>query len=252
METERFEEIDFIRGLAVVLMIAYHTIFDLYIVGLLDLRIGSLPLEMFADVTAGTFFSVVGISLYISYSRTKGEGHGANYRLKKYLARGVKLLGWGAIVTAVTYFLFPDMVILFGALHFIGVSVILGYIALEFTTNWGRFYRFALLTLIVIAIFLINEPVRNLRANNPYLLWLGITPPDFQSLDYFPIFPWFGLVVSGLLLGEILYPGGTRKWGLYRMENPPLEFLGRHALVIYFLHQPFIYLSLFLFALLLT
>lgn len=248
METKRFEEIDFIRGLAVVFMIAYHAIFDLYLVDLLDLRIGALPLEVFADVTAGTFFSVVGISLYISFSRAKGEGQGANYRLKKYLARGVKLLGWGAIVTAVTYFLFPDMVILFGALHFIGVSVILGYGVLELTKGWKRFLRFTFLASIVIAIFLITEPVRSFQVNNPFLLWLGIAPPEFQSLDYFPIFPWFGLVVSGLILGEILYPRGARRWDLYKIGNPPLEFLGRHALVVYFFHQPLIYLGVFLFA----
>lgn len=247
MKKERFEELDLIRGLAVVLMIAYHAIFDLYIFGLLDLRIGSSPLEVFADVIAGTFFSVVGVSLYISFSRIKGKGSNVSRRLRKYFVRGLKLLGWGAIVTAVTYFLYPDMVILFGALHFIGISVILGYMVLEFTKGWRRFHRFALLALIVIAFFLISEPVRNFQANNPFLLWLGITPPEFQSLDYFPIFPWFGLVVSGLIFGEILYPGGTRRWGFYRIGSSPLEFLGRHALIIYFFHQPLIYLSIFLF-----
>jgi len=245
METERFEEIDFIRGLAVLLMIAYHAIFDLYIFGLLDLRIGALPLEVFADVTAGTFFSVVGISLYISFSRTKVEGHSAKFRLKKYLARGLKLLGWGAIVTAVTYFLFPDMVILFGALHFIGVSVMLGYCVLELTNGWRRFFRLTFLASMVIAIFLISEQVcRGLQINNPFLLWLGIAPPEFQSLDYFPLFPWFGLVVAGFVMGELFYPGGGRRIEVLNVQNRGLEFLGRNSLIIYFVHQPVLYVAI--------
>lgn len=247
MKKERFEELDLIRGLAVVLMIAYHAIFDLYIFGLLDPRIGSSPLEVFADVIAGTFFSVVGVSLYISFSRTKEENYDASYRLKKYFTRCAKLLGWGGIVTVVTYFLFPDMVILFGALHFIGVSVLFGYAALELTYAWKRFHRYVLFIMIVTAAFLINGPIRSVQVDNPFLLWLGMAPPEFQSLDYFPIFPWFGLVVSGLIFGEILYPGGTRRWGFYRIESYPLEFLGRNALIIYFFHQPLIYLSIFLF-----
>lgn len=247
MAKERFGEIDFIRGLAVVFMIAYHVVIDLRIVGLLDTRIGSFPFEVLANVTAGTFFSVVGLSLYISFSRTKGEGYGTNYRLKKYLVRGLKLLGWGAIVTAVTYFLFPDMVIMFGALHFIGVSVMLGYGSLELTKSLRKFHRYIFLTLIVIAVFLISGPVRNLQVDNPFFLWLGVVPPEFQSLDYFPILPWFGLVVSGMVLGEILYPRGARRWDIYRIGNSPLEFLGRHALIVYFFHQPLIYLSVYLF-----
>ncbi|MBS3786788.1 DUF1624 domain-containing protein, partial [Candidatus Bipolaricaulota bacterium] len=107
MKKERFEELDLIRGLAVVLMVAYHVIFDIHSIGLLDLKIGSPALEVFADVTAGTFFSVVGISLYISFSRTKGGSSNLNYRLRKYFTRSVKLIGWGVIVTVVTYFLFP-------------------------------------------------------------------------------------------------------------------------------------------------
>ncbi|MBS3736982.1 MAG: heparan-alpha-glucosaminide N-acetyltransferase [Candidatus Bipolaricaulota bacterium] len=249
MEKERFEEIDFVRGLAVVFMIAYHAMFDLRIAGFLDLQIGSFPFEVFANVTAGTFFSVVGISLYISFSRTKKEGYGKNYRLKKYSVRGIKLLGWGATVTVITYFLFPDMVILFGALHFIGVSVMLGYGALELTKGWKKFYRFTFLITIITAVFLISGSVRNLRVDNPIFLWLGIVPHEFQSLDYFPILPWFGLVVSGLILGEVLYPRGSRRWEFYRIGNSPLELLGRHALVVYFFHQPLIYLSIYLFAL---
>jgi len=243
MATERFEEVDFIRGLAVLLMIAYHAIFDLNIFGLLDLRIGAPPLEVFADATAGTFFSVVGISLYISFSRTNVEGHGANYRLKKYLARGLKLLGWGAIVTAVTYFLFPEMVILFGALHFIGFSVMLGYGTLELTKGWRKLFRLTILASIVIAIFLISEQVQSLQVNNPFFLWLGLAPPEFQSLDYFPLFPWFGLVVAGLVIGELLYPEGLRRLEGLKVQNRGLEFLGRNALIIYFVHQPVLYLA---------
>lgn len=243
----RFAEIDIVRGAAVIVMIIYHALFDLNMVGLMDIRISKGPLGLLARVTAGTFFTIVGLSLYISFSRTKRQVREGFNTSRKYLIRGGKLVVWGTVITGVTYFLYPKFVILFGALQFIGVSVVLGYLLLELTHGLKEGLRLFLLSFTLIALFFLTGPVRGSQVDHYFLLWLGMVPTAFQSLDYFPLMPWFGCVVGGLILGELLYPGGNRRYDVPVVKNRPVEFMGQHSLVIYFLHQPLLYLGIFLF-----
>ena len=243
----RFPEIDVFRGVAVLFMVLYHVLFDLYTFGLLEVPIQSGPGEVIADVTAAGFFSIVGISLRISFSRAEKGGLDRFARLKKYSLRGIKLLLWGGIITGVTYLLYPKFPVIFGALQFIGTSVLFGYLLLELTLQLNRLCRILSFGLLSLAVFLVAVPARALSVDHGFLVWLGPTPAGFQSLDYFPLLPWFGFVLGGLVLGELFYPAGTRRKKFYEVKNPALEFLGRNALVVYFLHQPLIYLGIFLF-----
>jgi uncharacterized membrane protein len=76
------------------------------------------------------------------------------------------------------------------------------------------------------------------------LLWLGFVPSTFSSVDYVPLLPYFGLVLLGVFVGNTLYAGGIRQFKIKdRSSASPvrgLSFIGRHALVIYFLHEPII------------
>ena len=102
------------------------------------------------------------------------------------------------------------------------------------------------------------EPSAFIRYNSqfsfpfPWLLWLGLKPFGFQSFDYFPMLPWFGVILLGVFAGNLLYPNGKRA---FRFPNfPPnplvrlLTFLGRHSLVIYFLHVPVLVAAVLLLA----
>ena len=42
----------------------------------------------------------------------------------------------------------------------------------------------------------------------------GTGSEDFYSLDYVPIFPWFGVVLIGMGLGDLLYRGYRRRFYL--------------------------------------
>ena len=75
----------------------------------------------------------------------------------------------------------------------------------------------------------------------PWLLWLGFVPSHFYTLDYFPLLPWFGVVLIGIFLGNSLYQNNKRKFSLKDhsqfIVNRGVCFLGRHSLIIYLLHQ---------------
>src|SRR5918911_2670765 len=141
-KVDRFWEVDAARGVAIIMMIVYHSTYDLDILGGYDIRSTSGNWALFADGTAGLFLFLVGVSLAISRARTTLTG----WRLfGKYLARGLRILAYGMILTLI--FLVLQMgVVAFGILHLIGVSIILAYPFLNL-----RFTNLVLGTLIFAA-----------------------------------------------------------------------------------------------------
>jgi uncharacterized membrane protein len=79
---------------------------------------------------------------------------------------------------------------------------------------------------------------------------IGVTPTYYPAIDYFPLIPWFGVVLLGIWFGNWFYMDNTRRvqlpdWGdVFPITT--LEFLGRHALIIYLIHQPIILAVLFI------
>ncbi|MCC7468445.1 MAG: DUF1624 domain-containing protein, partial [Burkholderiaceae bacterium] len=98
-----------------------------------------------------------------------------------------------------------------------------------------------------LAIILVSPVVAAMRGDG-WLVWLGIHPPAFYSIDYTPVFPWLGVVLIGVGLGAILYPRAARRWDheVPTLPRSPLRFLGRHSLAIYLVHQPIILGILFI------
>ncbi len=230
---ERFYEIDGIRGMAIISMIALHVLLDLWYFGIVSFEKGLLWRGAMI-ATASAFLLIVGVSLTISHSRVRDRPGKQVFR--KYLLRGAKIFSLGLLITLVTSFVMEDGVILFGVLHLIGVSVVLSYPLLR--------YRYANLflgiTVITAGLF-----VSGMRLDHPWLLWLGFPTSGIYMFDYFPLMPWFGVVLVGLFLGNTLYPGGKRSFTLKGTRGLPLKFsswLGRNSLFLYLAHQPLIFI----------
>ena len=242
---QRFWEIDSLRGLAIVMMVTFHLIFDLYYFGIFGFNVHSGFLWWFARVTAFIFIFLVGVSLSLSYSRTAlSANYGSQKSLfYKYLKRGLKIFGYGLIITAVTWLFIGEGFIIFGILHLIGIAIIIEYIFLK--------HKYANLFLGLIFITA-GIYLTSFTFDFYGLLWLGFTPNNFYTLDYFPLLPWLGVVSLGIFLGNTLYQNYTRhfklpnfsKYSLIRLSG----FLGRHSLLIYIIHQPLLIIILLIFA----
>jgi uncharacterized membrane protein len=241
--TDRYIEIDAARGVAILMMILFHTVFDLSLFHVYPVTVVTGFWRYFAFFTASLFLFIVGVSLVISHAREEERLAGDPRRQTgiavKFLKRGVGIFACGLLVTFATWLYLGEGFVIFGILHLIGVSTIL---ALFFF----RFRKVNLLIgcmLIVIGILLAEAGV-----TGPFwLLWLGIPPAPFTSVDYTPLLPWFGVVLVGMGVGERLYPGGKRSFAVPRLPAlifSPLAFLGRHSLLIYLLHQPVILILL--------
>jgi len=228
----RFWEIDLTRGIAIIMMVVYHLFYDLNYFNVYRVDINSGFWWYLARSTATTFLLLVGISLTISYSKTKIQNPKKN-TYRKYLKRGINIFILGLTITTTTWFLLKEGTIFFGILHLIGASIILSY----------PFLQYRHLNLITGALIIsLGIYLKNVTINSSYLLWIGLRPEHFHTLDYFPILPWFGVILIGLFLGNLLYPSNTRMFNLWNQPKNPIATLfcriGRHSLPIYISHQP--------------
>lgn len=232
---ERFWEIDFFRGIAVILMAIFNYSFALSYLGIYSPGWGFIFWWLFPRMIAGMFIFIAGISLSVSYARLK-EKKGAR---RKYGLRGLKIFSLGMLITASTLLFVPSVAIFFGILHFIGAAIMLSPLYLRRRNNH--------LLAAAIASIAIGIYLQGMTAGFPWLLWLGIAP-EFSTLDYFPVFPWIAIVLLGLYSGNTLYAKGRRRFEAPKQMKLayPAVVLGRNSLLIYMLHIPVLMLILLL------
>jgi uncharacterized membrane protein len=233
-------EVDVLRGIAVVAMVLYHFSYDLAYFGLFGVGFFRSGLGLETGRAIGTsFIFLAGLSLALSYQRAVDGQPSGRKLFRKYLGRGVRIFSYGLLITFLTWIFVPREMIWFGILHLIGASIVLAY-------------PFLGLGLPNIALgagcIAIGLYLNNFDAAHPWIAWLGIRPNSFM-LDYWPIFPWFGVVLLGIFAGNALF-GGRRKQTI-RAGPPlpairPLAFLGRHSLPVYLVHQPLLLATLIL------
>jgi uncharacterized membrane protein len=230
----RLWEIDMLRGIAILMMILFHIIFDLSFFRVIPVEAASGLWKYFAYATASLFLLIVGVSLTLSHARAVLSLSGVPLVLK-FVVRGAGIFALGLLVTFVTWLYLGEGFVVFGILHLIGISVMISPL----------FFRFRKSNAIIgfgcIATGFLLQGI----SGPVWMLPLGVNLETFWSVDYTPLFPWFGMVLIGMGTGEWLYPCGRRQ---FRLQEPPaffvdpLSFLGRHSLLIYLVHQPLIIL----------
>jgi uncharacterized membrane protein len=237
----RFWEIDLLRGVAILMMIGYHVPYDLDYFGSYTVDVQSGFWFFFARAIATIFLLLVGISLTLSFSRAAKLRKTEKRLYTKYLKRGLKIFSWGLVITFTTWFFLREGFVVFGILHLIGISIILAYPVIK--VRYGNL----VLGIVFIALGIF---INKVTVGFPWLLWLGLTPARFYSVDYFPLLPWFGVVLIGIFLGNSLYPHYRRSFDLHDLSQFTfirwLCFLGQHSLLIYLVHQPVLIASLYL------
>jgi uncharacterized membrane protein len=223
----RIAAIDLARGAALAGMIVYHFAWDLRFYGLAAIEVAEdLGWRLFARLIAGSFLALVGMSLVLA--------HGDRLRPRPFLRRLGQIVAAAAAVTIATYLLTPDAFVFFGILHAIALTSVL---ALPFLRAplW-------LIALAAAAVFLAPSLLASPAFDRPWLLWTGLVTVPPRANDYVPLFPWFGMVLVGVLLARLA--PRTRFWPALTGWAPRgrlarwLAWAGRHTLAIYLLHQP--------------
>lgn len=224
--SQRWDAIDFARGIAIAAMIVYHFSWDLSFLQLIGTNILQVPAwRWFARGIAGSFLALAGFGLVLA--------HAQGFRRKSFLKRLARVGGAALAVTLVTYLAFPGSYIFFGILHCIAVSSVLAlpFLRLHPALTLGA------AALCLIAPWLFTSPA----LDAPWLDWLGLGVADPVTNDYVPIFPWFGLVLIGVAGGKLLLARqetlGLARWRADNRFSRALMWVGRKSLPIYLTHQ---------------
>ena len=217
----RFDVLDAWRTLAIVLMVAYHFLYDLYIFGVISAdQLLSAPLNVLERVICCSFILLAGASARFS---------------RNNLRHGLVVLGAGLVVeigAAVA-----GQTIRFGVLMLLGSSMVLWHFLGK---GLQRFPGWSVAAGSGVLFFAARWWTGRTAVSVPWLYPLGFISPGFYSADYFPLLPWFFLFLIGTALGG---------WCLAHRENRlltvslpgALTWPGRHSLIIYVLHQPVLY-----------
>ena len=228
---------DELRGFAVLCMIFYHAFYTLaYLYGI-DWGMALLRFFMPAEpFFAALFILISGISSDLSRSNLK---------------RGLKLFAVALAVTLVTWLVVPSEIITFGILHFLSVCMILFGLCkkwldrLPFSWVWVFLCAIAyFLTMNItdgyLGIWAFSVALPQAWYEQTWLFPLGICSSSFRSSDYFPLFPWIFVFLAGTMLGRFAAADRFPSF-MYKSSIPALSWMGRHALILYVVHQPVIY-----------
>lgn len=256
----RFWEIDALRGVAIITMIVYHLMWDLWYWGVLpNVVLWEGFWKYWQRFTCGTFLILVGVSMTIVYRRQRQKlGPDANL-YPKFFWRGLKIFGLGMVITIVVTAAGVGYVD-FGILHLIGFATMVSYPLLRY--KWVNLGLWVLFSVAGKWLETVHWDGRwfipqfgswmgaPLWIDGRWLAPLGVTPTRYPAVDYFPIIPWLGVVLLGVFLGNLLYAENKRRFALPYWGNlfpfNALEFLGKHSLLIYMIHQPLLLLALYL------
>lgn len=220
----RIWELDALRGLCIIGMIAVHFVYDLVSLYELVRWEYSAAFSVLMDRGGVLFLLISGICVTLG---------------SRCVRRGLIVFGCGMIVTAVTVGMHrlggmdQSVIIRFGVLHCLGVCMAAWPLLKKLPTP--------ALGILGMGMVIVGLMLQNVRIGFPGLFWLGLITPEFSSSDFFPLLPYLGFFLLGALAGRTLY---HKKETLLPKVNPAkplirfLTFCGRQSLPIYLLHQP--------------
>ena len=237
----RIFELDFLRGIAIALVMMDHFIFNLYYFGGIwdssAMFFDSIfyPLKEFAyfywnnpiriwvrRIVITGFFIISGISS--SFSRNnKTRGF-------KTLAVAIAITVFSSIFSLITHL---DTTIYFNAIHVFGICALVYYILQD--SDWKITVLVIVLVFLVGILIGLNPP----SVKTLILAPLGVYPQGVYPADLMSLAPWLGFFLIGCLIGKYYYKDKTSLFVKIEASalSRPILFLGRHSLVFYFGHQ---------------
>ncbi len=217
-ETQRLFYIDFLRFLAIILMIIYHTGYDLALLKVMKINMRSTFWYYLPRVIVPLFLFSSGLSINLNQSVNS-----ISENFKKLRFRIFKIAFFALLISIVTYILFPKFWIFFGTLHCIASCSLIATLFL------GR----SLLPLVIGVAIQLNYFLSLIPFQDP------MDQIKIKSMDYISLYPWLGVFLIGMGLSKISFEYLSKypcpkslKW---------ISFISQKSLPIYLLHQVLIY-----------
>ena len=224
---------DVVRGFSVISMVLFHLCYDLRFIAGVPLSWFAPPLQdVWRASISWTFLFVAGCMCPLSHNN---------------LRRGLTYSGAALAVWAVTSVVSVDTPISFGIIYCMAACTLVAWAL----ARLGALPRGRAAAAVLVILFLslqglphgviglgpfVLELPRTLY-QTPCLAWLGLPGAGFVSGDYYPLLPYLCMYLAGAALGWGWARRGYPAWAREARVGP-LSFVGRHALLVYVVHQP--------------
>ena len=274
---ERIIEVDLLRGLPIFLVVLFHLCYDFmelpsvfsnygevisnypqlyYLIEFCEsIMQNDIIHNYLVPLFAGMFLFACGISSSLTRS---------NLRRSLLLSALAIALSLGTL--ALSHILKIDLFIPWGILHLMAFSILIYSLMELFSRKLLKKDVHPLIPLVIGVLILFTGLLlrEGITINNHVLAWpttsayLGndlshpFTITDFfysaigkslNYIDWWPIFPFAGVIFIGIALGKALYGEHKKSYlkdGRYQLVLKPISFIGGHTIWVYILHQPVI------------
>lgn len=156
---------------------------------------------------------------------------------KKHLKDSIKLLIWGIFITAYTYLLFrltniSELYMRFGVIMCMAICHLL--YEFVFRKAKSKTLLLAAVPMIALGYYLIFNPI---YSDSALLHLIGIRQHGDIN-EYFPIFPYLGWLLVGVVIGRKCYPERKSLIPCPPLERftKPVQWIGKYSGIIYVAH----------------
>lgn len=218
--------LDALRVFAIVMMIAYHFIYDLKYFGYVD---WNTPLgagfRQWRTTIVFCFIFAMGLSM--------GYAHGLGRQVKPYKIRLLQILICAIVITTMSLVMFAKSWIYFGILHFMVIASLLTFALI------GRPRLAFALGIVTMSAFWFGW----VPYGWPFTLISGLPP---YTEDFVSPFPWLGVALIGGSFGEWLVKNRSlasrlAAWKFGGNAGRLVNLAGSRSLPIYMIHQPILF-----------
>ena len=192
MNIRRLDNLDAVRGLAMVWMTVFHFCFDLNNAGVIQQNFLQDPVWMWQRTAIlSLFLCCAGAGQALAHARGQSGW--------QFARRWLQIAAAAALVSLGSWFMFPGSYIYFGVLHAMAVMLLITSLVAPLGLGCG------LLGLTILATHFIAGSAISVWAsaqfgvdmNGRALNWIGWVTRLPRTEDYVPLFPWLGVILLG-------------------------------------------------------
>tara|TARA_Y100000389_G_C17453092_1_gene516155 strand:+ start:1998 stop:2720 length:723 start_codon:yes stop_codon:yes gene_type:complete len=228
---KRYDEIDILKGIAVILMIIFHFYYFPNQYGFTEIEYDTTLLKFIAKIAQIIFITCVGINLVFAKNK--------NSDAKIHLQRVMKIAFYALLMSIFTYHVFKEKYVKFGILHFVAFSSL---VLFAFVDNVEAM---EIITAIIFLVYLLNhyKPELFKIIPQPFAFIGGFYNDRYSAIDHFPIIPWILLICLGTFIGNHLVTKNidTPSFLNNNAVSNALKNIGKRSLEIYAVHWAVLY-----------
>lgn len=228
---KRYDEIDILKGIAVICMIIFHFFYFPNQYGFKEIEYDTSSLKFIAKVAQIIFITCVGINLVFAKKKNRDPNI--------HLQRVMKIAFYAILMSLFTYHVFKEKYVKFGILHFVAFSSLVLFMFVDNVDTMK------IITTVVFVIYLLNhfKPELFRSIPQPFAFIGGFYNDRYSAVDHFPIMPWILLICLGTFIGNHLVNStiDTPSFVTNNIVSNTLKNIGKRSLEIYAVHWAILY-----------